>query len=83
MAKKKKSKKIYQPLVIIPKSKCKICEGQDGVKKTVYQTQQEAADTAHQIEIEQRLFLRAYKCPHGNGWHLAKADPGQWDDYLS
>jgi len=51
-------------------------------EKTVYQTKQEASDTAHQIEKEQRLFLKAYQCPHGNGWHLAKADPGQWDDYL-
>jgi hypothetical protein len=83
MAKKKKSKKIYPPFVKTPNRKCKFCKGQDGLEKTVYQTKQEAAETAHQIEIEQKLFLKAYQCPHGNGWHLAKADPGQWDDYLS
>jgi hypothetical protein len=83
MAKKKKSKKVYQPLVIIPNSKCKSCKGQDGSEKTVYKTKQEAADMALKIEKEQQLFLKAYKCPNGNGWHLAKTDPGQWDDYLS
>jgi hypothetical protein len=83
MAKKKKSKKVYPPFVITPNSKCKSCTGQDGSEKTVYKTKQEAADMALKIEKEQQLFLRAYKCPYGNGWHLAKADPGQWDDYLS
>ena len=83
MAKKKKSNKTYQPFVVIPNRKCEFCKGQDDLKKTVYKTQQEAADTAHQIEKEQQLFLKAYKCPHGNGWHLTKVDPGQWDDYLS
>jgi hypothetical protein len=83
MAKKKKSNKIYRPFVNTPNQKCKFCKGQDGLEKTVYQTQQEASDTAHQIEKEQQLFLRVYKCKYGNGWHLTKADPGQWDDYLS
>jgi hypothetical protein len=83
MAKKKTSKKIKQPSVKTSNSKCKFCRGQDGLEKTVYQTQQEAADFARQIEKEQQLFLKAYQCPHGNGWHLAKADPGQWDDYIS
>jgi len=83
MAKKKKSNKIHQPFVKLPNRKCEFCKGQDGLKKTVYQTKQEAADTAYKIEKEQLLFLKAYKCPHSNGWHLAKADPGQWDDYLS
>jgi len=83
MAKKKKSKKVYQPFEITPNSKCKSCKGQDGLEKTVYKTQREAADMAHQIEKEKQLFLRVYKCPYGNGWHLAKADSGQWDDYLS
>ena len=83
MAKKKKSNKIYQPFVIIPNLKCEFCKGQDGLEKTVYQTKKEADDIVHKIKKEQQLFLKAYKCPHGNGWHLAKADPGQWDDYLS
>jgi len=82
MAKKKKSNKIYQPFVITPNSKCKLCKGQDGSEKTVYKTKQEAADMAQLIGKEQQLFLKVYKCPHGNGWHLTKADPGQWDDYL-
>jgi len=78
MAKKKKSNKIYQPFVIIPNRKCEFCKGQDGLEKTVYKTKQEAADTAHLIEKEKQLYLRAYECPHGNGWHLTKDDPYQW-----
>jgi len=82
MAKKKRSNKIYQPLIIVPNLKCKFCKGQDGLEKTVYKTKQEAADTALLIEKEKQVYLKAYKCPHGNGWHLTKVDPGQWDDYL-
>jgi len=83
MAKKKKSKKIYLPFVVTPNSKCKFCKGQDGQEKTVYKTKQEAEDTAHFIEKEKQIYLRAYECRYGNGWHLAKVDPGQLDDYLS
>jgi hypothetical protein len=82
MAKKKKSNKIHQPYVTTPNLKCKLCKGQDGLEKTVYKTKQEATNTANQIEKENQINLRAYQCPHGNGWHLTKVDPGQWDDYL-
>jgi hypothetical protein len=54
--------------------KCGYCSGKDGKKKDVYETIQSAIDAAKFFEEERGIYLNAYKCPHGNGWHLTKND---------
>jgi hypothetical protein len=54
--------------------KCEYCKGKNGKKKDIYETIQSAIDAAKLFEKERRIYLNAYRCPHGNGWHLTRND---------
>ncbi len=46
-------------------------------QKDLYATKLEAEETARKVGKEKRIKLYAYKCPHGSGWHLTRAEPGK------
>ena len=54
-------------------SACSVCRGQDGTPKVSYGTQSEATSTADRLRLSRHVYLRAYLCEHGCGWHLTKS----------
>lgn len=56
-----------------PSHPCGVCVGSDRQPKQSYRTESEAERRAKILEREQRVRLRSYACPHGDGWHLTKA----------
>lgn len=48
------------------------CKDSNGVLKDPYDTQELAQQKASELMMHQKLNLRVYACPYGNGWHLTK-----------
>lgn len=48
------------------------CKDSKGALKDPYDTQELAQQQAAELMMHQKLELRAYPCPYGNGWHLTK-----------
>lgn len=55
-----------------PSTTCGHCTGADGRAKAAYSTEQDAARRAEILRVERGVFLRAYACAYGQGWHLTK-----------
>ncbi len=55
-----------------PSTTCPYCRGADGTPKESYVNEQDAMRRAAILREEQGIVLRAYPCPHGQGWHLTK-----------
>lgn len=55
-----------------PSAPCQSCIGNDGLPKASYETEEAAEKRARILRKEQRVLLRTYPCPFGNGWHLTK-----------
>lgn len=53
-----------------PSISCHWCMGRDGENKDLYPSEQVALRRASIIEKRTSIRLRAYKCPHEDGWHL-------------
>jgi hypothetical protein len=67
-----KNIKFSQMEVMPTLRKCEYCRGKDGKQKDIYETIQDAIETAKFIEVERGIFLNVYECPYKNGWHLTK-----------
>ncbi len=52
--------------------RCHYCQGKNGEDKITYPSEDFAERRAEYLCDVQRLYfgLRAYECPHGEGWHL-------------
>lgn len=48
------------------------CKNSNGEFKELYNTHELAQHGADKLMIYQRVKLRIYPCPYGNGWHLTK-----------
>jgi len=48
------------------------CKDSKGVLKEPYDTRELAQQQASQLMMHQKINLRVYPCPYGNGWHLTK-----------
>jgi hypothetical protein len=55
-----------------PSTTCAHCTGADGRPKEAYATEHDAERRAEILRAERSVFLRAYPCPYGEGWHLTK-----------
>lgn len=55
-----------------PSKTCGHCTGADGRPKEAYATERDAERRAEILRAERGLFLRAYPCEYGQGWHLTK-----------
>jgi hypothetical protein len=55
-----------------PSRPCDWCRGRDGRSKALYTSEQSALRRAAILRKEQGVHLRAYACPHSDGWHLTK-----------
>lgn len=53
-----------------PSIPCYWCTGRDGKNKDLYPSERVALRRALIIEQRTPIRLRAYKCPHAEGWHL-------------
>jgi len=58
-----------------PSKTCSECLDGKGRSKEGYKTKKGATQRAGILLNEMRVKLQVYKCPHGNGWHLTKAQP--------
>jgi hypothetical protein len=45
--------------------------------KDLYASRAEAQSTADHLRKQRKIQLYPYKCPHSNGWHLTKSEPGR------
>ena len=61
-----------------PSHACGDCRGRDGRSKATYRSEEEADRRAQILLSEQNVDLRAYRCPHGDGWHLTKEASRSW-----
>ena len=48
------------------------CKDSEGLLKDPYDTQEIAQRKASELMTRQKIKLRVYPCPYGNGWHLTK-----------
>lgn len=55
-----------------PSTTCHHCTGSDGRPKEAYPSEQIAQRRAEILGSERGVFLRAYPCEYGQGWHLTK-----------
>lgn len=55
-----------------PSRTCHSCAGADGRPKEAYASLQDAQRRADILRSERGIFLRAYQCDYGSGWHLTK-----------
>ncbi len=55
---------------------CMLCTDSALFLKDLYGTIVEAQETADRMRREKKIQLYVYKCPHSNGWHLTKTQPG-------
>lgn len=55
-----------------PSRPCHRCVGRNGQPKESYRNEHEAKQRAEILRSEQRVNLRVYSCPHGDGWHLTR-----------
>ncbi|MDR1257098.1 MAG: hypothetical protein LBJ86_05070 [Spirochaetaceae bacterium] len=64
---------------------CPCCKGGDGNSKEIYDTREDALQTAEHIGRERGVSLKVYQCGSGNGWHLTKGndDSGINDDSMN
>lgn len=56
-----------------PSTTCYHCTGADGRQKEAYASEQAAETRAAILGREQGIYLRAYVCEYGQGWHLTKS----------
>jgi hypothetical protein len=70
--KKKYSPRNWYPAAYGRGEKCSHCHGRNGEAKDTYKTQEDAENAARYIGNAHRVSLKAYPCPHGEGWHLTK-----------
>ena len=56
---------------------CMLCTDSGLFLKDLYASREEALSTAAYIRRERKVHLYPYKCPHTNGWHLTKTEPGR------
>lgn len=59
-----------------PSKACPYCCDGHSVPKQTYRTEADALRRAEIIGRERGISLRAYECPHFEGWHLTKS--GAW-----
>lgn len=55
-----------------PSTPCEWCN------KALYKSEKDARQRAAILRKDQKVALRVYQCPHGDGWHLTKRDT--WED---
>jgi hypothetical protein len=56
---------------------CMLCTDSSLFLKDLYSSKEEAKSTADWLRREKKIQLYPYKCPHTNGWHLTKSEPGR------
>jgi hypothetical protein len=56
-----------------PSTQCNDCIDSNGDSKALYNSYESAEKRADILYKEQGVSLRAYECPHNNGWHLTKS----------
>jgi hypothetical protein len=56
-----------------PSTTCHFCTGGNRRPKAAYATEEVARRRAEILGLERGIFLRAYLCRYGQGWHLTKS----------
>jgi len=46
------------------------CTGQNGERKKLYLTENQAQDQAGFAKLDRQVDLKVYSCPYGHGYHL-------------
>ena len=63
--------------VVNTRQQCLLCTDSGLFLKDLYASKGEAQSTAAWLRRERKIQLYPYKCPHSNGWHLTKTEPGR------